>query len=184
MLCPFPPGPPRYLLVALDGPRMLMLRASDWSRARAFYGLHIGQFHNHGAHGAPRRGLGGLALLLGAPARRHPCRPPRPGPLHNSMRCAPRASRAPQPSRGIATPPTSTLAPRALRCMSTTWAPARSRRAWRATTARTCGTWTSTTGGTCWRRARLTARRACFARRPPPPQQQQAAGSLGRRVRE
>jgi len=40
----------KYLLVALDGPRMLMLRTSDWGRVRAFYGLHVAQFHNHGAH--------------------------------------------------------------------------------------------------------------------------------------
>lgn len=41
-----------YLLVALDGPRLLVLRTSDWSRARALYGLHVAQFHNHA--GAPR----------------------------------------------------------------------------------------------------------------------------------
>jgi hypothetical protein len=37
----------RHLLVALDGPRLLMLRAADWSRCRAFCGLRVAQFHNH-----------------------------------------------------------------------------------------------------------------------------------------
>lgn len=37
----------RYLLVALEGPRLVVLRTSDWSRARALYGLHVARFHNH-----------------------------------------------------------------------------------------------------------------------------------------
>ncbi|KIZ03323.1 hypothetical protein MNEG_4639 [Monoraphidium neglectum] len=37
----------RYLLVALDGPRLLVLRTADWSRLRAIYGLNVPQYHNH-----------------------------------------------------------------------------------------------------------------------------------------
>ncbi|KAI8468292.1 MAG: quinon protein alcohol dehydrogenase-like superfamily [Monoraphidium minutum] len=37
----------RYLLVALDGPCLLVLRTSDWSRARSLFGLQVPRFHNH-----------------------------------------------------------------------------------------------------------------------------------------
>ena len=36
----------RYLLVSTDGPRILMLRTSDWSHVRSFYGQPTEQFHN------------------------------------------------------------------------------------------------------------------------------------------
>ena len=40
-----PPPPLRYLLVHTDGPRLLMLRCSDWGHVRDFYGLPVEQFH-------------------------------------------------------------------------------------------------------------------------------------------